>query len=189
MAYISTRTIGFVGGDAPWGIVRGGFFEAAAQAAVLGDLLVVGNGGVPELRLLRRDRTVEGILRWDGSSQPVTGTELQVYRDMWLTDFDGPERVMMEKQFDATPVADRFPVFDDLRVDRDSRLWIRAFSRPGADSHPWWVIDFSRQVVRTISLPLTMEWKDANGEQLLVVERDDLDVEYVRVYNMLTCGL
>jgi len=179
---IEAGIIGFIGGMADWGVGGGAMFDPEAHAVTLDGHLLVSDGVTPEVRFLERGLDLVRVLRWDHTTTDVTPADVEAYREAVLARQDTPrDREMMTKQLDATPVADHIPSLDALHVDTDGRIWIREFVRPLQENQVWYAFDLDETTVSVLRLPLEVQWLHASGDRLLVLERDELDVEQIRV--------
>jgi hypothetical protein len=186
IARIVSGTIGHVGRGEPWGRVSAALFDAQAHGATRAGEVVLGNGASSELYFYDPGAVVRRILRWPWLQRPVTAEDLRAYRDAVAAEMPSDEyRIMMSKQIDATPVAERVPVFEALMVDRDDRIWVQSFLRPGAEHQRWLVFDLRLETVAVVSLPAATRLFDASADTVLVLERDALDVEHVCLYALV----
>ena len=187
LARIPSGTIELIGGFEPWGVVGGALFEAEAHAAAISGFAVLADGGEPDLRFTDAHGKLERILRWPATGRRVTQADLAAYRATTLAEMPSDEyRMLMTKQLDARRVAERFPVMGDVLSDRDGRVWVQRYVEPRDTLQTWHVFDLTSGDVAVIGLPLGMRLLDATGRRLLVVERDELDVEHPLVYEVLT---
>ena len=186
VAQVPSGTIGFIGGREPWGIVGGALFEPMAQAATANRLLVLGDALTPELRFYNASQVLRRILRWDERTHEVTSDDVDAFRDAWLDQMRSADRrAMMAKQVDATPVAEHFPSIGGLRVDNDERIWVKEYVKPRDKRQTWHIFDLDGPSQFRVDLPLGLEFMDAAADQILVLERDELDVEHVHVYRLV----
>ena len=186
IARVASGTIGHVGRGEPWGRVSSALFDAQAHGATRAGEVVLGNGANSELYFYDPGPVVRRILRWPSSQRPVTAEDLRAYRDAVQAEMPPDEyRTMMSKQIDATPVADHVPVFEALMVDRDDRIWVQTFLRPGAERQRWLVFDLRSATVAVVDLSAAMQLFDALADTVLVVDKDALDAEHVCLYALV----
>lgn len=100
---------------------------------------------------------------------------------------------------DALSGSEEVPVFWDVLVDGAEHLWIRGYDPrlhslytgglqgPGPGGE-WMVLDRHGKRVTTLALPADLEPVAIDGDRLIGVRRDELDVESVRVYPILRAG-
>lgn len=95
-----------------------------------------------------------------------------------------PERIEREEEETGAPGPERYPSFDRLVVDDRSRVWTRAYLDEEDEEQQWTVREPEGQVVGTVVLPRSLRVTAVEGERIIGVWRDELDVESVRVYRM-----
>lgn len=75
---------------------------------------------------------------------------------------------------------EHYPAFDRGLVDRVGHLWVRR----GEPPHTWDVFDLAGGWVASVALPAGVEIHDIGEDYVLGVWKDELDVEYVRMYSL-----
>ena len=78
-------------------------------------------------------------------------------------------------------VADSLPSYRQLKVDADGRIWVRPIAELAETHVRWRVFSSNAREVEAVQLPASTLVLDARGERLLLLERDDFDVETVTV--------
>lgn len=84
---------------------------------------------------------------------------------------------------DVMVFPDFFPAFADLRVDDQDRLWARVYARPDAAHAEWVIFERGRWVAR-LTVDAAFQLLAIEGDRVIGVWRDDLDVEIVRMYRL-----
>jgi hypothetical protein len=101
------------------------------------------------------------------------------------------------KMLESFPLPDRIPAFWDFLVDDLGFIWVRPFepgrtglylghgiassAGPGGD---WLILSPAGALVGTVSLPADLEPMQITQDAVVGVARDELGVEYVRVYGL-----
>jgi hypothetical protein len=67
-----------------------------------------------------------------------------------------------------------------MRVDRVGMLWVEDCSPPGTDSTTWSIFDQEGRWLSDLTVPEGWQILDIGSEYILVLVRDELDVERVR---------
>lgn len=180
-----------VAADPPW---SGDVFTAPARDGIG---LWVGNSRDPasEIRLLNVEEGAERVVRWQ-ADRAVTGEDRDEYRRWYMADaqeIDDPERRRRyESMLDRMPWPDRFPAYDRLITDRAGRIWVAEYLREDRveddDLQRWTIFSADgTEVVGRFDAPQRFEGvvlKDVGDDWMLLVERDELDVERVRLYRI-----
>lgn len=85
-------------------------------------------------------------------------------------------------------MSERFPALSRLAVALSGDVWVLSFSRPGADGQEWLVFDADGMLRRHVDLPPPSRYfPRAFGDSWVAgSERDELGVEYVAVYDLVS---
>lgn len=136
------------------------------------ELIVHGESG-PE-RIVRRAESPKPIdqAMW---SQAVE-ERLSIYDDEWLSQM----QPILAK---IDPLA-TLPFYQAAHLDRAGHLWVRNFAAPGEDDTSWSVFDQEGRFLGDVSMPVDLLVKEIGEDYVLGIWRDDLDVEYVHVYEL-----
>lgn len=78
-------------------------------------------------------------------------------------------------------VADSLPAYDAVQVDGEGRVWLRASPSNIDERAEWRVFSADGETAHRLTLPASTRILDADGERLVLLERDELDVETVAV--------
>jgi hypothetical protein len=87
------------------------------------------------------------------------------------------------------PRADQFPAYERLIADQTGRLWVQDYVKDHEDDGlRRWVV-FSpdgEQALARATLPASLELKEIGDDWVLGVEKDDLGIESIVLYDVLT---
>ena len=139
-----------------------------------------------EIRVYAADGHLVSLLRPGVAVRSVTSDDIAAYRSetMARAPADPATRRQWEDQLNESPYPDAFPIYRLLRVDRTGMLWAETYRIPGASESIWWVFDPEGVRVAEVRTPLAWRVFDIGEDYLLALERDELDVEYVRRYRL-----
>jgi hypothetical protein len=170
-------------------------FANSPFVSVAGDQVLYGSSLNYELVLTGIDLEPRRIIRWAGWAQPLTESTIQAVRDSieaGLSELRAarPEMVtnLMNALFDPTLLPDTLPALHAAVLDDTGRIWVSAF-RPGLslsidEGRAWHLLDSRGAPLARIQLPPTARLAAIRGERVALIERDALDVEHVRVYEL-----
>lgn len=82
--------------------------------------------------------------------------------------------------------ADSFPAYRSVQVDSDGRIWVQSGAPDPDDSVEWRVFAGRGREVRALALPASTRLLDARGHRVLLLERDEFDVERVAVRRLIS---
>jgi hypothetical protein len=77
------------------------------------------------------------------------------------------------------------PAYGDLLVDESGRLWAAESTRWPALPSYWTVFDVDGGLLGKVELPNRFRVHAVGSDWVLGVWRDDMDVEFVRLYELL----
>jgi hypothetical protein len=89
-----------------------------------------------------------------------------------------------ERRIAATPEQDWYPVFgSDPHVDRSGRLWVQRRAHAG-EPRRYWVVESDGRLLGQVEVPGPFIILDITDTHLLGSWRNELDVEFVRLYEL-----
>lgn len=161
-----------------------GEFRQASRLHLIGDTIFVYDGRLRRQSL--HDQT--GAFIENRSLQPAPG---RFQLDDWLYErswIDGPPfgvgRAPVKAAVRQLPEPDSIDVFRYVRVSPWGHLWVREHNEPDAPTIGWHIYDMNARAIGRVELPGSFEVFDFGPDYLLGRMRDDLDVEYVRMFDM-----
>ena len=142
------------------------------------------------------------IARMDGTS--VDTVRLGPPPPAFTDDMIGMRGQMLREDFERRPqfyeggidgflegvYPERVPAFSHVLVDPEDRIWIGEFSLHEAahqtdpDGKRYRIHSRNGAVIGTVTLPAGSRLTWAGAREIIAVERDSLDVQYVRVYGL-----
>ncbi len=123
---------------------------------------------------------------------PITREDIEFVRERvgrlfsWIP---GADRRRFD---DAMTFAETMPAFGragssqrGVAVDAQANLWVLEYNRPGDERNRWTVFDADGILLGTLSVPDGLEILDIGDDYVLGKWQDDLDVEHVRLYELV----
>lgn len=161
-------------------------FDAATEVAATASGLWVGTTKKDELLWISELGELHRIVRWSGPDRTVTDVVKEAYYDELRERLaaNAPPGEAREPPR-GRPFSDILPSHGKLVGRNDGGLWTKEFLRPGSDASNRWMISGPTGLPEgLIDLPLSADVLWASPEQVLLLERDEVDVEYVRLYTL-----
>lgn len=160
------------------GVVR---FSATADGFWSGD---------PDQTELRRwvDGALQRIVRWRGPDRTVRNADVEALGTVWNANASTPRNQELYRRFIEThPRAERFPAFDELLADSAGNVWMQDAVLEHLDDgvRRWTLLSSDGTSFRArLEHSATLRLLRVTGDQVLAVERDELDVERLVVFRM-----
>ena len=160
----------------------------------LDGVLAIGVNDSLDLRVVAPSGGVAARIAAQGSLRPVRAEEVDSARARLLRELEASESrrtfrsdaAAMErvarwgrKQIATRPHRATMPAFERLRIAHDGMLWIAAPAEASADHRTWTVVDPATGPVAHVEIAVGAEVLDVESDRLLLLVRDELDVESV----------
>ena len=117
----------------------------------------------------------------------VTDADVRFVRDSLLASRSGAAQRMMRRSFENRPEAPQtMPAFaPEIRVDSHRCLWVREYTRPGGRRVTWSVFSEGGVLLGAVETPIGLRILDIGSDYVLGVVRDNDDVEYVQLHDLV----
>ena len=148
--------------------------------------IFLGENDRREIRVLGLDGALSRLLRWSGQDIAVTGADRSRFADEARTSFRQQSRLpTLERWLSEVPFPATKPAFRALLTDSAEQLWVQTWSEHGAEQDRWLVFANEGGWLATVEVPSGLELLDVGDDGVvLALWRDELDVNYVRVYRL-----
>jgi hypothetical protein len=116
-------------------------------------------------------------------SIPVTAADIDDFKTRelaLLTDANDLRR--RRRELEDLPYPETKPAYDAIHVDSEGNLWVQEFSYARDEPSQWKVFDAEHQFLGTVATPPGFVIHDIGTDYVLGGWRDDMDVQYVRMY-------
>ena len=176
----------------PEGIIRnpsGRPFAARAATASGGEHFYYTSGDRFDIRVYGRDGGLRRIIRRSEQPRPLTPQIRDAYRRAraagMQTRHDSLTLARMERLLGSREFPETIATYTELRVDRDTLLWARAYPLPGDRNVTWSVFDPAGRWLAEIEIPRSFQVLEVGRGYAIGLVRDSLGVEQVRSYGVL----
>ena len=159
-------------------------FEGLAGAAALDDAIALTMGDAYEVRILAPGGRLTRLVRWAGRDRTVTQAHVAAAREEAIRRASNEEqRRQALRFFDAAPVAEQFGTVAGLRAATDGGFWAEEWRHPGdPEGERWLAFDGEGRLLGRVALPASVRLTRVGARHLIVIEQDELDIEYVSLY-------
>lgn len=150
-----------------------------------GDTLIHGDGAAPQVTVRDPGGRPVRILRWSQPAAALTPELRERYRTERLAYVrNEQQRRTLDLRMDHLP--ERVPAFDQLLTASDGHVWLRRYMLPGDSTSTWTVLAPAGPWQADVVLPPRFDPLHIVGDRMAGRWRDEHDVQYVRVYRILT---
>jgi hypothetical protein len=153
-----------------------------------GEYLYYGSGDRFDVGLYDRTGALRTIIRRALRPRSVTRDLIATYRRnravRSVTRDDSITVSRMERILGAREFPETVSAIREIRVDREGLLWVREYALPEAETASWSVFDRDGGLLAEMEVAVPLQVLDLGRDHVIVVARDSLDVEQVRVYNV-----
>lgn len=172
------RSSGITGYRRPFGLMR--------TTSVYGNSVFTADGATPEIRVFDETGKLRRLIRYDHPVRPVTSADEAAYRDLFLGPIPaGVYRERAERALGNQAFPAAMPVFQSIMHDRAGNLWIEEYRAEPSEPARWTVLDPEGQWLGSVATPTGFRVTDIGEDYVLGIERDEFDVEVVRMYTLL----
>ena len=157
-----------------------------------------GSGLFYELTLRDASLVPSRIIRWSGWVQPLTETALEEARETFDRSLETlreaqPEiaSTLFEALFSPDVLPGELPALSSAFLDDEGRMWVSRFrllGDPFSEDDAWHVLDSDGTPLARVQLPPRVRLSDVRGDRVILVMRDSVDVEHVRVFALQDLG-
>lgn len=176
------------------GLIRPVPFEESVLLATGPRTVVVGTSHHTVFQRVDRAGELVGEYTASGSTRRVTARDWALYEDWLREELANPVSLpgvgatrdptfKVERFLEKTPRGERMPLFDELLLDDEGRLWVREYSLEG-DMVAWQAVAPGAGTVGQVELPRDWEVFEFGEDYVLALVRDELDIEIVRTYGI-----
>jgi hypothetical protein len=180
--FLSSERIGTANGSGPHP------FGRSLQLAVAENGILLGTGESSEIRQYSFEGSLERIIRWPATDLMIGSEDLAAYRTAELEAVGANLRPAMERRLAEMPLPPAFPAYTRIEVDAHENVWVSEFAKPSKPDASWLVLDRRGEFLGRVRVPLNLEITDIGSDRLAGIQRDDLGVERVVVYELRKPG-
>jgi hypothetical protein len=164
-------------------------FGKEARVAVRSDGFYYGSQDRYEVKSYDQTGGLARVIRLARPPRAVTETDLNQFFDREVEGAaDENEARELRQRFEEAPVPPFHPAYANLHSDAEGFLFVEEYRLPGDPWSALTVFDPEGKLAGRLDLPEELEILEVGWDYLLGLHRDELDVEYIRVYEMTRPG-
>ncbi len=135
------------------------------------------------------DGTLRGIIRRPLDPVPVTDADLEAAIEERLQNYpDEAARRGARQTFASMTIPETMPAYDDLAVDVEGNLWVNEYEPLSDGPQHWTVFNAEGRMLGVVALPRRFRVTEIGEDYVLGISTDDLDVQHVRLYELIKPG-
>jgi hypothetical protein len=161
-------------------------FGRTGSLAAVAEGFYVGGGDDYEIVRHAPDGSVQLSIRRPVPNRPVTPADMDRHREQQLAATRDPAR---RSEFDAMlrsiSAPETMPAYAEIRADAEGSLWVRETADGTDGPAAWSVFTAEGRLLGTVALPERFRVTEIGTDYVLGTWRDDLDVQYVRLYRLV----
>ena len=139
-----------------------------------------------EIRTYGIDGRLARIVRRPHTAIPLQPSDVAAAIEAELVGLPPSEEIRagMRAGLERIPPPALLPAVRSLRSDSEGNVWVQAGYRPTATESAWSVFDSTGRWLGDIAMPAAQQILEIGADYLIASDRDDLDVERVRVLRL-----
>lgn len=138
-----------------------------------------------EIRAFDTGGDLRAVYRLVQDPRPVRSEDLEALVQEEIEDSGDPSQAPeIRAQYGEMPTPDFMPAFASMYADAEDYLWIERYRGPGEEVPVFDILSPDGALVGQAQLPAGSAVLEIGSDFLLVLQRDELDVEYVRLLEL-----
>ena len=160
-------------------------YGRSASYTLWGNSLVAGDQILFELRLYSSSGELGRIVRIPGADLSLSQDEIESTMAQAMADLPESRRPSYRSFLEEAGLPDRKPAYLHLLPDRAGNLWVSEFARYPTPPGEWTVFDADGRWLGSVVMPPDFRPYEIGMEWILGVERDEMDVQQVKLYPLV----
>jgi hypothetical protein len=165
-------------------------FGKYAMQGVGPDRFYYGSGDSWEIRAFDPAGGLRRVVRLTRDPLPIRGEDLEALVQEEIAEAADPsEAPEIRAGFEEMPAPDFMPAFAGLHADVLGFLWVEEYRRPGDEVPVFDILGPDGALVGRVDLPPGSEILEIGEDYVLTLYRDELEVEYLRLFDLQRPGM
>jgi hypothetical protein len=154
--------------------------------AVTGDGFCAGSQDDFELGCFDPGGALHTLMRWPARPRTVTTEHIDRYQRYQLDNLQRESyRSRVEQSLSEYTYPELLPAYGSIVVDGEGNLWVEEYHLDWEETRRWLVFDAEHHMLGTVEMPGDLVVLQIGSDFVLGWTWDDLDVEYVELYELL----
>jgi hypothetical protein len=161
-------------------------FGEDLRIATGSDVVYVGSTRDPTIRIISpASAEVIGSIQLPLQARAPSAADIEQVRRRYIDRVPPQGRAVATAYIDAVPWPDSMPLYSNLRVAADGRLWVQAYRAPTDQLQEWLIFGPDGRQVASVSMDSKAEVTDAGADFVVARMTDELDLQEIRVYGLV----
>jgi len=153
--------------------------------AASGLSFALGTQDSPEVTFFDVRGVVQSVVRWSDTDLVIRDADIDAYVN-GLIAAASPDRVAgIQAMYRDHEFPDHLPAFGRIILDEMGNLWVERTQRPGLPTNSWRVFSSAGVFLGSVGFPERFTPMFISSTRVGGVWRDDMDVEYVWVFDLI----
>ncbi len=154
--------------------------------AIAGDGFYAGSQDEFELGYYDPHGRLTTLVRWPARERSVTPEHVERYVRYQLDELSNQSyRSRVERSLSEATYPELLPAYGAIAVDGEGNLWVEQYHLDWEGTRNWLVFDPEHRMLGTVEMPGDLVVLQIGDDFVLGWTWDDLDVEYVELYELL----
>ena len=165
--------------------IRGRPFGRTTSITPVGAGFAAGTPYTFSFELFEPTGALRSIIRVDRASSPVTGEDIATYEASLFEDVDDENaRRELQRELETVVYPETKPAYGLLVGDRDGNVWAQEYQVGDRQRDRWNVFAPDGRCAAEVTTPAAFRVMDIGADYVLGVWQDELDVEYLQLYEL-----
>lgn len=171
-------------------------FAPSGAMTVSGRGFVVGRGDLPEVRWLTSGGALRQVVRWDPEVRSATREDVALFTERYRESLVRADLTQLVEEFDRTArenananIGRPLPLFSTLVSDGDGGILVGDYVIGGGEPTRFDLIASDGSWRGSLQVPSKVRILDVRNGRILAVLSDELDVQSVAVFELLSAPL
>ncbi len=174
----------YIGSEDGRAVMSAPLYARTASVAMSGDEIYVGDQERFEAGLYTASGDLRRLVRVLGVDLRVTQEDIERAVAERLADQPPERHAMLRAHLDAMDVPETRPAYGRMLVDSEGNLWVAEYASFPMEPATWRVFDSGGGLLGAVQVPERFHVHQIGEDWILGVWRDELGVEYMRVYGL-----
>ncbi len=159
-------------------------FGHSTSAAVVNNTVIIGDQNPFQIGLYSSDGVLRRLIRWLNIDLRLSEQDIAQLKQERLAAQPPATRPNLSNHMDGMDVPANRPAYRKIIVDEPGNIWVEDYQPEPRRPSRWTIFASDGRLLGTIGIPPTFRLLDIGDTWVLGVGLDEMDVEYVRLYEL-----